>query len=120
MNRMNRLIRIASTAPDAESIRVLFTALDYMVAPFDDTNNANNDGTVAMVLGMDEQGDGAIARVKAIRNSGFRGAILVLGTAWPTLSVRQALAEAKAWFLPAMAGPADAVDRVNYLLARGE
>ena len=115
---MNRLIRIASTVPDAEGIRNLFAALDYMVVPLDDPDNPGTDGTAAMILGVGERGDTA-ARAKAMRQGGFQGVILVLGAVWPDLSVRQALAEAKAWFLPAMAGPADVVERVNLLLARG-
>jgi len=114
---MNRLIRIASTVPNADGIRVLFSALDYMVVPFNDPDNPGIDGTAAMIL---REGNETAARAKALRQGGFRGAILVLGTAWPDLSVRQALAEAKAWFLPSMAGPADVVERVNLLLARGE
>jgi len=117
---MNRFIRIASTVPDAEGIRTLLAALDYMVVPLADSDDPNHDGTAAMILGMDRRGDVTAARAKAIRTAGFRGAILVLGTVWPDLSARQALAEAKAWFLPAMAGPADTVDRVNHLMARGE
>jgi len=115
---MNRLIRIASTVPDAEGMRTLLSALEYMVVPLDDKDDPNHDGTAAMILGLDRQAGVTAARAKALRTGGFRGAILVLGTVWPDLAARQALAEAKAWFIPAMTGPADAVDRVNHLMAR--
>ncbi len=106
---------VSSRIPWAEGICGVFRDRGYSA----ETRNAVEDflrgDPVAILLSLQSWDEPIHERASRLRQSGYKGAILVLGRISPDLTARQKLAENEAWFLPALSGPEDVAERVRML-----
>ena len=117
---MERLIALDRDTPGANGLRAALEAYGERVetippAEPDDGQPAEVAAAV-VVIPLGGLGFDAIRRVEALRGTGYKGRIAVVGVAVPEVDVRQRLTGLGASFIPALSGPGDVAPRIRQLL----